>query len=363
MKSTMVCHRNDIHFLFKNLLLALFNQNFLVKPEEHSIESLDQMLQLFPDCMQNHELPIEHMLTTCVPSNIIIVELVPNQSLRYDIALRAGDEPQYPGRADFLTESILNSTTVYEALKEGRFAPTRVKVPWHRSIASTLGRLDEDFRSDPQEMMEYLQEFNLSGDNVSEFARDLERAACQQLVTDLALSSEIFSETKFPKVRAVGHSLETMTAALSLGGEPPPIEFGYLQPLAPRPMSHGIDNTPLQHPEIPLGVRLLLKDWDIGNLDGLDRDPSRGLGSITPEVAAVHKLQNTVAQRPPPILPSTSLKGQSQELMPSARSESEPESPIASSQNFAISTQVLPASFGGRPMVKKKPTKKRLGGF
>jgi hypothetical protein len=59
-----------------NLLLALFNQDFLKKPDEHSAESLDKMLQLFPYCMQNHELPIEHILTACVPSNIVI-ELLP----------------------------------------------------------------------------------------------------------------------------------------------------------------------------------------------------------------------------------------------------------------------------------------------
>jgi hypothetical protein len=96
-------------------------------------------------------------------------------NVRYDVAFRAGDEPQYPGRADFLTESILNSTMVYEALKEGRLAPAQVKAPWHRSIASTLERLDEDFRSDPRKLMEHLQDFNISGDDVlSMFANSSE---------------------------------------------------------------------------------------------------------------------------------------------------------------------------------------------
>lgn len=287
------------------------------------------------------------------------------RSLRYDVAFRAGDEPQYPGRADFLTESLLSSTTVYEALKDGRLAPAQIKAPWHRSIASTLGRLDGDFRSDPQELMEHLQEFNLSGNNVPEYVRELEKEACQQLVSDLALSSDIFSETKFSKEREV-HSLETMTKALSLGGKPPPIEFGYLQPLAPRPTSHEIDNdTPMQQLEIPLGVQLLLKGWDDGDPDRyIHRDPFSGIGSSISEVAVSHDLHNAVIQNqcPPPILPSkvVALKGQLQEPTPSTQSES---NPLSSSQDFAISTQVLPGPFGGRPMMKKKPTKKRLGGF
>jgi len=355
----------ECHSLFIEkpcLLLALFNQDFLKKPDEHSAESLHRMLQLFPFCMRNHELPIEHILTTCVPSNIVTLSFY-YRSFRYDIAFRAGDEPRYLGRADFLTESVLSSTTVYEALKDGRLAPSQVKAPWHRSIASTLERLDEDFRCDPQELMEHLQEFNLSGNNVPEYVRELEKEACQQLISDLALSSDIFSETKFSKAREV-HSLETMTEALSLGGEPPPIEFGYLQPLAPRLMSHEIDDdTPMQQPEIPPGVRLLLKGWDDGDPDGyVHREPFSGIGPLISKVTAAHDLHNVVIQnqRPPPILPSNAvaLKGQLQE--PSTPSEGVIVPP---SQDFAITTQVLPGPFGGRPTMKKKPTKKRLDGF
>jgi hypothetical protein len=35
----------------------------------------------------------------------------------------------------------------------------------------------------------------------------------------------------------------------------------------------------------------------------------------------------------------------------------------ASSQDFMTSTQILPGPFGGRQLIKKKPAKKRLGGF
>jgi hypothetical protein len=33
------------------------------------------------------------------------------------------------------------------------------------------------------------------------------------------------------------------------------------------------------------------------------------------------------------------------------------------SQDFMASTQILPGAYGGRPTIKKKVVKKRLGGF
>jgi hypothetical protein len=211
--------------------------------------------------------------------------------------------------------------------------------------------------------MDHLQEFNLSGDDVPEYVRELERAACQQLALDLALSSDIFSERKFSKPREVDHTLETMTEALSLGGELPPIEFGYLRPLALRPRSHEIDDAPaMQQPEIPSGVRLLLKEWDNGDPDTyVHRDPFIGPKSSKSEATQVHELRSLVvqSQRPPPILTSNAvaLKARSQELAPSAGEQG------GSSQDFGISTQVLPGPFGRRPTGKKKSGKKRLGGF
>ena len=209
----------------------------------------------------------------------------------------------------------------YGAWKEGRFAPDQIKAPWHRSIASTLERLDDDFRSDPEELMKHLQEFNLTGDDVPESVCKLERFACQQLALDLSLSSDIFSEKKFCQPRGTDHSIESMTEALSLGAELPPIEFGYLQPMASRPRSDQIhDVIPMQQPDIPSGVRLLLEEWDAGDADKHDRGETIGTGTST--------LQSIVAQnqQPPAILTQTQ-------------------------------------GFGSRLTTKKKAVKKRLGGF
>lgn len=174
--------------------------------------------------------------------------------------------------------------------------------------------------------MEHLQKFNLAGENVPEAVRKLERFACQQLVLDLSLSSDIFSEKKFCQPRGTDHSIETMTEALSLGAEPAPIEFGYLQPTVWRPRSDEIENAiPMQQPDIPLGVRLLLQEWDAGELEGDNHGEITGAEVLKSQSVVVHN------QQPPAILTQTQ--------------------------------DVLTDAFGSRPITKKKTTKKRLGGF
>ncbi len=299
---------------------------------------------------------------------------------RYDIAFRAGAEPTRSGRADFLTESILNSSKAFEALKEGHLAPHLVKVPWHRSIASTIGRLDKDFRSDPQELMEYLQKFNLVGEHISKNVRELEQAACQQLTLDLIMSSDIVSKTRFSQCK-VEHSLETMTEALSLRGDPPPaVKFGYLRPLVKRHSSCDIEaRSDVLQPEIPPGVRCLLKEWDNNDPDKyVYRDPYAAEGPPPPlKFAKEATIPQFVAQNkhPPKILTSSAvppaiseetqkivLRAQSQKITAFVPYDEELEGPPGSTQNLVVSTQVVPGPFGGRPTVKKF-AKKRLGGF
>jgi len=298
---------------------------------------------------------------------------------RYDIAFRAGAEPTRSGRADFLAESIFYSSKALEALKEGHLAPHLLEVPWHRSIASTIGRLDKDFRSDPQELMEYLQEFNLVGDHIPKNVRELEQAACKQLTLDLIMSSDIVSKRSFSQCE-VEHSLETMTEALSLRGDPPPaVKFGYLRPLVRRSSSCDIGaRSDVLQPEIPPGVRCLLKEWDNDDPDKyVYRDPYAAEGSPPLKFAKEATIPQFVAQNklPPKILTSsaippaiseetqkTVLRVQSQKIPALVPYDQELEGLPGSTQNLVVSTQVEPGPFGGRPTMKKF-AKKRLGGF
>jgi hypothetical protein len=300
-------------------------------------------------------------------------------SFSYDIAFRAGDEPEHASRADFLTGSVINSSRGYRALKQGRLSAEVIKAPWHRSIALTLSRLDKGFQVDAKEWAQYLQRFDLRNTSaMSNQASRYQYIARQQLELDLALSTDVFSEM-VSKPDKIDQALEVMTEALSLSGEGPSVEFGYLRPLERK---HRVEEGEVgegpETPEIPMGVRLLLMHWGSGSVESyLYRDPYDDSGSInrikSPLVAPPS--EDFVARRPPAVLASkqrnvTILPDtfratiQSQEAPPRTFGSSPfSTQPIFAASEDLVSTQILPGPHGGRPCVKKKPVKKRLGGF
>jgi len=276
-----------------------------------------------------------------------------------------------------LTGSIINSAIGYRALKQGRLSADAIMAPWHRSIALTLNRLDKGFQVDPKKWTEYLQQFDLHDtSSMSDQAYKYQRTARQRLEGDLALSTDIFSEI-VSKPNNGDQALEVMTEALSLSAEPPSVEFGYLRPLERKYNSEeGKVGDVLETPDIPLGVRLLLKHWGSGNPESyLYQDPYDNPGSIgRTNFPSVAPIQSFVAWRPPPviaskqtnvtILPETSrglkLVSQSQEAPRPSGNPPFSTQPSFSASHDLVSTQVLPGLHGGRPSVKKK---KRMEGF
>ncbi|KAF8911009.1 hypothetical protein CPB84DRAFT_1763121 [Gymnopilus junonius] len=328
---------------------ALFRRHFQEAKvmEDEQAEATYQQIEHFPSYMQIKEAPADHMLTT------------------YDIAYRAGAEPHSTSRADFLTESLVNSKRGYRALKQGRLFPHLVKAQWHRTILPTLRKLDKHFPVDPIQSMEYAQRFNLTDtEGRPTTCRQYEQEACEQLTLDLTLASDIFSDTPFSRL---GQTLEVMTEALSLGDEPPPVEFEYLKPqkkFAATVPGDGKSDAP----ELPMGVRLLLKEWDTTSLE-----PSKDSKPALPNQRRHVKCES---QRPPQIMASSCAgqvvadmaripiaKVQSQEYFSSRNAGVHDSLPVSFSQDLNASTQILPGPHGGRPGVKKKPAKKRLGGF
>jgi hypothetical protein len=202
-----------------------------------------------------------------------------------------------------------------------------------------------------------------------------------------------------------------MTEALSLGendtDEPPEVEFGYLTPVNKEKMTkeghiHEEDEVSVNgRAALPMGVRLLLKDWEVGakTKDYVFQDPYHTTGNLTSRLnvhPALSKFQqaNTIpslsqatnSQRPPTVMPSQALPsalGSASQPLPSAVRSQYPSirstfgtqivrenvvgtlQPQASSSQqidqFMVNTQVLPGPHGGRPWIPKK--KKRLGGF
>lgn len=232
----------------------------------------------------------------------------------------------------------------------------------------------------------------------------MQKKAREQLALDLILATDVYA----PRVCTSAatndlDALETMSRAaeaMSLADELPPVHFGYLQPnlgaVTTNP-SRGLSRTTSPVPEDfngPLGVRLLLKEWNIGADpdDYTYEDPYEESKANVPARRRQHttpltQTQGTIAtqsQRPPMVIASKSLippiasfrdvpswnaiGAESQPQMskvPVLRTGSQVivNDVTPSSQDFLSSTQILPGPFGGRQAVKKKATKKRLGGF
>ncbi|GLB34867.1 hypothetical protein LshimejAT787_0204320 [Lyophyllum shimeji] len=305
------------------------------KLEEDQANAVHDLLETIPTFWQNVEVPVEHMLTT------------------YDMAFRAGDELIEAARADFLTESVMNSTRGYRAMVQA--------VRPH-----LFGR-----RSKYHDSPEY------------------EKEAREQVALDLALSADVFSSQPFSKSSDDGLELEAMTKTLSLAGEPAAVEFGYLRPQVTRRDKAG-ENTAVI---ASIGVRSLLNDWKIGAdpEDFVFVNHHEDNGPAPEQIRWTKRIQKEEnpgqpagpqSQRPPTILPASTLPSRPPEIgrrildtqsqgsvvplprMAGFGSQIPPSSVPQSSQEYMTSTQILPGAHGGRPaMPKKKVAKKRVGGF
>ncbi|KAG6832340.1 hypothetical protein H0H87_001981 [Tephrocybe sp. NHM501043] len=362
-------------------LSATYNQIFCVheqnreRREEDSATVVYDLLETIPTFWQEVEAPPEHILTT------------------YDAVLRAGDEPTETSRADFLTESIINSTRGYRAFTQGRLSAAALAkgASWHKNITGTLQRLDLAFPDDIQSSIAALERYNLAEDpQRSAQSLRYEKEAREQLALELALSADVFSSQPFSRASEEGLALEDLTKTLSLAGEPQTVDFGYLRP---KPKSHYKTEDPNED-VTSMGVRSLLKDWQIG------ADPEEYVftnhydGSL-PKVQLTqntHPTQTTESipqplgtQRPPTIVAASTLPARPPEVGRRMFVQSQPDfgmvlpsrvfgygsqAPLTglpqtqSSQEYMMSTQILPGVHGGRPTAsKKKPVKRRVGGF
>uniref|UniRef100_A0A8H7Y4I7 Uncharacterized protein n=1 Tax=Psilocybe cubensis TaxID=181762 RepID=A0A8H7Y4I7_PSICU len=352
----------NLNSVYKELFQTHFEK--IKRLEEEDAEMFHDMVDNFPRYLQSKEIPTDHILTT------------------YDIAFCAGEPPGQPGRADFLTESLISSKRGYRALKQGRLSAELVRSPWHRSISSVLRHLDPSFPSGPLQSMEYLQSFQpLDNACYSNKAREYAQDSCEQLTVDLALGSDIyFDDTIFNKAEA--GVLEVMTQALSIDGGPPPIRFGYLTPVEKNRSYYAGESQISEGLRLPLGVRLLLNDWDSGNPDDyiyknpyaaafLETKQLNQPATLEPTSSLPVKLQrppqimasNTVSAAPPEIHKKLTLKSLSQDPYPPSINEFKNSQASTPPQGLATSTQIMPGPHGGRPAPKKKPPKKRLGGF
>ncbi|KAF8077862.1 hypothetical protein FPV67DRAFT_1443423 [Lyophyllum atratum] len=341
------------------------------KVEEENANAVYDLLETIPRFWQEVEAPVEHMLTTS------------------DVVLQAGEEPIHLARADFLSESIINSTRGYRAMAQGRLSPEKLVkgASWHYNIAPILRRFDPTPADDIQSCTKALSIYDLAEDPERP-AQSLryEKEAREQLALDLALSTDVFSTQPFSKSSDEGLGLEAMTKTLSLAGEPPALEFGYLRP---RPTKYYNKDEEKEEFAASMGIRSLLKEWEIGAdpedavfVDHYDR--SAPAPQQTRRVNPLQKAGNASqpigvqSQRPPTIVATSTVPSRAPEvgrklfaaqsqstIVPSLMVGYGSQIPLQdlpqSSQEYMTSTQVLPGVHGGRPGVaKKKVTKKRV---
>lgn len=313
-----------------------------------------------------------------------------------------------------MTESILNSKRGYRALSQERITTedTRKGAAWHRSIRPTLRVFDSTIAESDQlasitDVAEALRSFDLRDDpERSEQSVRQESEARELLALDLALASDVYSSQSFSnsssnprQYLSADHleELETMTESLSINAEPPQVDFRYLRPIPKGSVDHyESEAQPEQEQGIcPIGVRLLLKDWEVGTnpdkftyIDPYDESqpqPIRHRKFSPPRVGPATQTHATAQSQPigPPVVvplgftvppaanghaqrpPFVAQSQPSAVAQPMRMSNTQgAESNSAFSQDFMMSTQILPGPHGGRPMPsKKKPPKKRLGGF
>ncbi|KJA27112.1 hypothetical protein HYPSUDRAFT_987630 [Hypholoma sublateritium FD-334 SS-4] len=350
----------------------MFSKHFagVTQAEENGADSVSQLEQYFPPCVPSK--PTGHLFTT------------------HEIAILEGSNGDGPCENNFLADTPTNLKRAYRALKEGKLSPQSMKAHRHVSLLPVLQKFDHHLSDDPAKMEEYLQTFNLSnGEEISKQIRQYEEDASQQLILDLALSFDVLSQESPSKPGELDHALEVMTEALSLGDEPPPVEFGFLKPFD---KTASVDDGNSDSPrglDIPIGVRLLLQGWDTSDPETfVYHDSYNAANDAVPiKIKKSHsQSQSQVpvmnSQRPPVVLPSN-VVGFSQldilrKVAPKVQAHSQtafaplfelPDSTIAQSQvnesqEYMTSTQILPGPYGGRPTnVKKKAVKKRLGGF
>lgn len=348
--------------------------------EEENGEAVYDLLDQIPNFWQNSDAPVESMLTL------------------FDAAFRSGLQPTQASRADFLTQSIINSKRGYRALVEDRLSARCIMkgAAWHHNITPTINHLGLSVADNIRSCAEALHRYDLTIDP----ERDVrsvrwENEAREQLALDLALSVDVFSEQPFSAFPDESSELEAMTKTLSLASESPGVNFGYLRPFLKSSAGHYRTTTEEDEVVSFSGVRALLKDWVVGTdpyiPSGMDHSDGKKLsdsgtlpsaGEAGRNAKASQGFQVSSYQRPPLVVASTivppsqiqgSVRGTTveQSQVPGLPRrfglESQPmpigPEPPESSQEHTINTQILLGPYGGRPSLGKKMGKKRLGGF
>ncbi|KAI0723995.1 hypothetical protein C8T65DRAFT_628157, partial [Cerioporus squamosus] len=360
----------DLHPVYQKLFVERTKES--ISAQSNAVfDALERM----PAFWQDADAPVDHVLTT------------------FDIALRSGTEPSDASRNDWFTGSALDSAAGYRAWGQGRIpreelakrSPWHLDVTWHRyDLADGPHRTADSFRRETE--------------------------ARSQLGLDLSLAADVFASQYPGQATSFDEdmlNISLSTQAMSLGGEldePPPVQFGFLRPVRgkePSPRKDGAEGEDNAESEatskslIPLGVRLLLQEWEVGTdpTHYVYHDPYDDTAEVRAPAAPrptkqparpaspLHAVPTPApTQRPPtiatavprapqaiiasqPLAPRRPLAAarsqdtfpaQSQRLLNGTSQPTDTWAAPPSSQEPFAATQVLPGPHGGRPNAAKK---------
>ncbi|KAG8966242.1 hypothetical protein FRC03_012253 [Tulasnella sp. 419] len=350
---------------------------------------------------------------------------------RYDVAFQSGREPERRSRTDFLSGNSLNTLHGRGILVNktgGHGLPVEQlasSAGWSWNIGNSLRQITKSAVPFPEHANDFdttkFKRFDAKRTGwVDPVEMKREEDARNELVVDLAMSLDVYSMEPFHKDtirRDVNDSefVEEATNMLSKttlrASEPSKIEYGFLRAL-PINQIPGEELTPIDDRDKedgsvePLGVRLLLQEWPLGedpsnytyedpygpstqssiswtqqtaNTSSTGRPAgtsSRPFVSSTTGMNSVPVISTSVAA-PPKLLDSSMLSNKPVPAVvskqadrwnsqpndnPTAFSDQWPES--SQSQGRAIpSTQPVPGPFGRRQGFDGKKKPKRVGGF
>ncbi|KAF8447531.1 hypothetical protein L210DRAFT_3472417 [Boletus edulis BED1] len=344
-------------------------------------ESMDQdefkdMLARLPDVWQDAEKIADTMLTT------------------FDVISGIADGNGHTSHADFLAGTNINSKQVFDALTRGQIATEKLAGPaqWHYDIQNTSIPALRHHPINCNALNDYLKKLNL----VSEIERhdssmQRETEAREQLVVDLVLSNDVYSAREISKHHfAAGEAASNAGARpmeMSYSEEPSEVKFGYFRPIRKAGANHytegNQDGEQDSRVSSPLGVRLLLAEWELGTdpKDYTYRDPY-GVADIDEQpipqyrkpLVAIPMTQKKQMppQRPPavvtvatqpPVVRAVERAAPTTGSQIVQRTQSQPFDvglDALSQEPMMMSTQVLPGPFGGRPAAGKKPHRSSL---
>ena len=284
-------------------------------------------------------------------------------------------------------------------MKQGRINAQEISrgSNWSFDLTGILKSSTPDFSDDVGVMMDGLQSHNLLlDDNRTKESLKLENDACEQLALDLGMTSHVYTSKRFSKpdttpleqaqtFEDVVEDMSLATGALSINASgPPPVHFGFLTPNTASPSDHSPNfgpekpraPQPGEAEQIPLGVRLLMDEWKVGE-DPKDykyfdpygddtsspTEPKRRFGN---ESLPVRNAQSQPVDRVPPLVAlSKTAVVKDREKMPIGGGFTQDNllQVQGSSQDvMMVSTQVELGKFGDRKTGQKK-RQKRVGGF